>query len=97
MRLIVAVLCMLGAMPLAAQDFAIDAHLIDRCLPIQDDPMHCVGREAAACIERNGAGPEMVIAACKELARMAGLEMAKLEMADLEMGDLEMGDLEMGR
>ncbi|WP_377506770.1 lysozyme inhibitor LprI family protein [Octadecabacter sp. R77987] len=56
----------LAAWPAAAQDFAIDAHLIDRCLAIQDDPMVCVGRQADACIQRNGGGADMIIGVCQE-------------------------------
>ena len=50
--------------PLAAQDLAIDGHLIDRCLPIRDDPMTCVGMQADACVTRNGGGADMILAAC---------------------------------
>ena len=54
------------AAPANSQDFAIDDHLIDRCLAIQDNPMICVARQAEECIERNGGGPNMVLAACYE-------------------------------
>ena len=62
-----ALLLVIGlAPPVAAQDFTIDAHLIDRCLPLHDNPMACVGRQADACILRNGNGPNMVVGACFE-------------------------------
>ncbi len=50
--------------PCFAQDFSIDEHLIDRCFPLHDDPMRCVGRQAYECILRNGGGPNMVLGAC---------------------------------
>jgi uncharacterized protein YecT (DUF1311 family) len=61
-KLIVAV--WLLATPLQAQEFTIDAHRIDRCLAVQDDPMVCVGRAAETCVENRGGGPDMVHAAC---------------------------------
>ena len=63
-----AALLLLLATPAAAEDrFAIDGHLIDRCLAVNaDTPMHCVGRQADACIARNGDGPNMVVAVCQE-------------------------------
>lgn len=55
------------SLPASAQDFSIDAHLIDRCLGINDEtPMRCVGRQADVCIERNGGGADMIISACRE-------------------------------
>ncbi|MCD9146241.1 lysozyme inhibitor LprI family protein [Pseudophaeobacter flagellatus] len=66
MRLIIAILYAICATPVFAQDFKIDPHLIDRCFPIVDDPMLCVGREAYDCIFRNGGGPNMVLGACYE-------------------------------
>lgn len=61
-------LCLaLAPVPAVAQDFTVDAHLIDRCLGInQDTPMACVGRQADICIDRNDGGPNMVVAACQE-------------------------------
>ena len=59
-----AVAALIGA-PAAAQDLAIDAHRIDRCLgAYADTPMFCVGREAQDCIDRNGAGADMIVGAC---------------------------------
>ncbi len=56
-----------SAPPALAQSFKIDAHLIDRCLAINDHtPMACVGRQADACVQRNNDGPNMVVAACME-------------------------------
>ena len=52
------------AMPANAQEFTVDAHFIDRCLAIQEDPMVCVGREADRCAQKHGGGADMVIAAC---------------------------------
>ncbi|WP_306154969.1 lysozyme inhibitor LprI family protein [Roseovarius sp. MMSF_3281] len=66
MRVILVLLGMAAALPVVAQDFAVDGHRIDRCIAIQDDPMLCVGREAYDCIEANGGGPNMVLAACHE-------------------------------
>lgn len=55
------------AQPAQADRFAIDPHLIDRCLGINDHtPMACVGRQSDACIERNGGGPNMVVSVCQE-------------------------------
>ena len=49
-----------------AQDFTVDAHLIDRCLGInQDTPMACVGRQADVCYDAHGGGADMVLAACQ--------------------------------
>ncbi len=64
MRLLI--LLLLLATPAAADRFDIDTHLIDRCLAINGDtPMACVGRQADACIDRNGGGPNMVVAVCQ--------------------------------
>lgn len=64
MRFFLVMYCLLFASPVLAQDFTIDPHRIDRCLPTVDDPMQCVGREAYDCIFRNGNGPNMVPGAC---------------------------------
>ena len=66
MKLVFAMLCSVFAHPAFAQNFEIDPHLIDRCFPIVDDPMLCVGREAYDCIWENGGGPNMVLGACYE-------------------------------
>lgn len=67
MKYLLATLFIAFAAPAAAQDFSIDAHLIDRCLGRHDeDPMFCVGLQADACIERNAGGPDMVISACRD-------------------------------
>lgn len=59
-------LCLMGSSA-SAQDFTIDAHLIDRCLGInQDTPMFCVGQQARACYDDYGGGADMVLAACLE-------------------------------
>ncbi len=65
-RLIGALLGAVLATPVAAQDFSVDDHLIDRCIAVHDNPMICVGREAEECVLRNGGGPNMVLTACFE-------------------------------
>ncbi|SFS06509.1 lysozyme inhibitor LprI family protein [Yoonia litorea] len=52
------------AAPAAAQEFTVDAHIIDRCRAIQEDPMVCVGREADRCTQEHGGGADMMLAAC---------------------------------
>lgn len=52
------------AAPVQAQHFTVDAHMIDRCLPVHDSPMSCVGIAADTCVENYGGGPNMVHAAC---------------------------------
>ena len=54
------------ATPATAQTFEIDAHWIDRCIGVQDNPMICVGMAAERCTQENGGGPNMVLAACHE-------------------------------
>lgn len=67
MRPTIALLAWLGGASFAvAQDFTIDPHLIDRCLPVVDNQMQCVGQQAYDCIHRNGGGPNMVLGACYE-------------------------------
>ncbi len=66
MKLSGALLGVILATPVCAQDFSINPHLIDRCLAVSDDPMLCVGREAYDCIDKNGGGPNMVLGACYE-------------------------------
>lgn len=52
------------ATPAMAEDFTVDAHIIDRCRAIQEDLMVCVGREADRCAQEHGGGADMVLAAC---------------------------------
>lgn len=54
------------ATPALAQDFTVDAHWIDRCIGVQENPMICVGVAAEMCTQSNGGGPNMVVAACHE-------------------------------
>ncbi len=72
------------AMPAAAQDFSIDRHLIDRCLAIQENPMNCVGRQADECVQRNGGGPNSVLAACREAEAAAWDLTLNAEYRDLQ-------------
>ena len=66
MKIIITLWFSLFAASAFAQDFRIDALLIDRCLGSnQDAPMACVGKQARVCYDDYGGGADMVVGACK--------------------------------
>ena len=67
MKIILSLWLSLIALPVVAQDFSVDAHLIGQCVAANPDtPMVCVGQQSHVCYDDYGGGADMVLTACFE-------------------------------